>query len=230
MLRGRSGCSLCGRRLLNRRLVLPELTVDLELDLLAHQEAAATQGDVPHESPVRAVQGPGQRSTNLGVAKRVDDHAAVLVIECELLGGVVDGEVADDPEVVAVRRDRLQCEHDLRVLRDVEEVRALEMSVALLGAGGDARCLDGDRAAPGGRVVRIIQLEIRGHLAEAAAHGCDTEVLRAEGDRCVMRVKTPRHGVYSLNAGSAPGGLGHPFVRSTHHEVKCYSLSSDPNP
>ena len=37
-------------------------------------------------------------------------------------------------------------------------------------------------ATAGGRVVGIVQLEVRGHLAEAAAHGRDAEVLRAEGD------------------------------------------------
>ena len=50
----------------------------------------------------------------------------------------------------------------------------------------------------------IVQLQVGGDLAEAPAHGGDAEVLRAEGDRGVMRVKTPRHGVYSLGMPGVP--------------------------
>src|SRR5579859_5008402 len=212
MLRGRAGCGLRADRLSLNRLVLSELTVDLQLDLLADEQATATEGNVPVEPPVGAGDGPGQRAADLDVAVRVNDRAAVFVIERDLASDAFDLQVTGDVEMVAGWRDRLQREHDLRVLLDVEEVGALEVPVAHLVVGRDARGLDGDGPAAGGRIVRIVQLEVGLHLSEAATNGCDTEMLRAEADCGVMRIKTPRHGVYSLNAGSAPGGSGAHFV------------------
>src|ERR1700688_1348173 len=116
MLRGRAGCSLCADRLGLSRLVLPELAVDLELDLLADEQAATTEGNVPVEPPVGAGDGPGQRAADLDVAVRVNGRATVLVIERDLAGDAFDLKVARDLEVVAGGRDRLQREDDLRVL------------------------------------------------------------------------------------------------------------------
>src|SRR3984957_12444335 len=130
MLRGRAGCSLCADGLSLSRLVLPELTVDLQLDLLADEQAAATEGNVPVEPPVGAGNGPGQGAADLGVAVGVDDRAAVLVVERDLASDVFDLQVTRDLELVAGGRDGLQREDDLRVLLDVEEVCSLELSGA----------------------------------------------------------------------------------------------------
>src|ERR1017187_10581819 len=102
MLRGRSGCSSCGHGLRLSGLVERELAVDLELDFLADQKAAASEGNVPREAPVRAIHGPGEGATNLGVAERIDDRAAVLVVEGDLLGQAVDRQVAGEPALVTV--------------------------------------------------------------------------------------------------------------------------------
>src|ERR1039457_2158553 len=213
MLRGRAGCGLCRCGLGFGGLLQRELAVDLELDLLADQESTATEGNVPGEAPVTAVDGSGERAADLGVAERVDDRAAVLVIEGDLFGHAFDGQVAGHLVVVAVTLDRLEREHDFRGVLDIQEVGALQVAVALLRAGRDARGLNGDGAASGRRVVRVVQFQVSGDLAEAATNGRDAKVLRAEGDRRVMRVKTPRHSVYSLQARRAPGGLGLQCIR-----------------
>src|ERR1035441_5224048 len=209
MLRGRPSRGGCG---LDFRLLQCQLTVDLELHLLADEETAPTERNVPGEAPVRPVHRSGQGAADLRVAEGIDDRAGVLVVEGQLAGDLFDLQVACDLEVVALGCDRLQRENNLGVLLGVEEVGALEMTIALLRVRRDARGLDGHRATAGGRVVRIVQLQGSGYLAEAATDGGDPEVLRAEGNGGVMRVKTPRHGVYSLNAGSAPGGSGGVFT------------------
>src|ERR1700683_3374778 len=83
---GRCGCRF-------GRLVEAELTVDLELDLLTDEHAAAAERDVPDEAPVAAVDATGQGAADLGVAVGIGGGAAVLVVERDLFGDVFDGQV-----------------------------------------------------------------------------------------------------------------------------------------
>src|SRR4029077_20087518 len=213
MLRGRADSRLLGCR---GNLSLSKLTVDLELDLLANQQAATAERDVPDEAPVGAVDGSGQRATDLEVAVRIGCGATVLVVERDLLGDVPDSQVTDRLEVVvAVFLDRLQGEDDRRVLLDVEAVSAFQMPVRHVRAGVDARRLHGDGAPPGRRIVRVVQVEVGRDLVEAAAHGGHAHVLRTESDRGVVGVECPRHVVYSCFSRVCPLGAPAHYGRCT---------------
>ena len=88
--------------------------------------------------------------------RSLPNGSAAAALEGEVdgdgLGDALDGQVAGDADdVVADRGDRGGDEGDLGVVRDVEEVVAAQVAVALLVAGVDAVDLDGDLGAWSGR-------------------------------------------------------------------------------
>ncbi len=77
--------------------------------------------------------------------------------ELDRLGDALDRDLAGELDLaVVVGVDRGRVERDLRVLLDVEEVGRLEVAVALLLAGVDARDLDGARQAGASPVASIV--------------------------------------------------------------------------
>src|SRR5918996_4145488 len=117
---------------------LSELEVDLELDLLAHQDAAGVERHIPVEAPVAAIDRARQRATDLAIAGGIDAPAAVLVVELDLVGDALDGEIADDLVAVSPLSDLLGLEDHRGVVLDIEEIRAPEVLVAIDAAGVDA--------------------------------------------------------------------------------------------
>ena len=109
-------CSDLGRHVGDRR------DVELELDLLAHEDAAGLEGRVEGEVPVGAVDGDLTLEADPGVAERVLGRAGLLEGDRDRLGDAVDGEVAGDGPLGAVALDVGRDEGDLRVVGDVEEV------------------------------------------------------------------------------------------------------------
>ena len=128
----------------------------------------------------------------------------------------MQGEVAAEDELVALLQDGGGRELQGRVLLDVQEVSALDVTVALLVAAGEARGLDRDGR---GGVLRRGTVEDQGalELAEAAADGGDHRVLRGEAEGGVGGVDDPGAG--------GDGEVGH-GVNPSEGEVVEHSTSS----
>src|SRR6478735_8938189 len=112
--------------------------VELELDLVRHQQAAGLERGVPGQAPVLAVEDGLALEADAEVAERVAGGAVLLELDRDRLGDVLDGQVAGDGPVAAVAGDVGGDEGDLGVRRDVEEVGALQVAVAVGDAGVDA--------------------------------------------------------------------------------------------
>src|SRR5665811_2155191 len=115
------------------------LDLDAELDLLADQPATGLERLVPREAPLLAVDLRLGGEEGALTAERVAHLPVVLGLHRDGLGYSTDGEIAVDlPVVVAVVLHTRARERQLRVRVDLEEVRAAQMIVALLGARVDA--------------------------------------------------------------------------------------------
>src|SRR5213076_2395538 len=125
-------------RLVSRRLGVGSLRdggdVELELDLVRHQEAAGLERGVPGQAPVLAGQGGLALEADAQVAEGVASGAAGLEIDADRLADTSDGEVAGDRPVVAVALDVRRGEGDRGVRLDLEEVGAAQVRVAVLDA------------------------------------------------------------------------------------------------
>src|SRR5690606_7473062 len=110
--------------------LLDRRDVELEVDLLAHEDAAGLQGGVPVHAPVLAVDGGLALEADALVAERVDGRAGVGEVDRDGLGRALDGEVTGDPVLgVAELLDLGAAERDLRVGVHVEEVVAPQVRV-----------------------------------------------------------------------------------------------------
>lgn len=121
------------------------LALDLDLDLLADQDAAGLQRLVPGQAELLAVDLGRDREAPDVLAPRVGAGAAVLDGELDRLGDVADGEVTDEGELVTgVADDAGAAEGQRGELLRGEEVFAAQVGVAVRGTGGDALGLDRD--------------------------------------------------------------------------------------
>src|SRR3954454_12621161 len=77
---------------------LHELDVEVELDLLGDEHAAAVEGHVPLEAPVLAVDLALGGETGAGAAPRVAADAVELQLQLDGPGDALDGEVAVEHE------------------------------------------------------------------------------------------------------------------------------------
>src|SRR3954453_20598362 len=76
--------------------------VELELDLVRHQEAAGLQRGVPGQAPLLAGDGGVTLEADPDVAERVAGGAGGLELDADRLGDAADGQVAGHGPVVAV--------------------------------------------------------------------------------------------------------------------------------
>ena len=113
--------------------------VERDLDLVADEDAAGLERGVPGQAVVLARDLERGLEAGARVAERVGRGAGELGGELDVAGHAVDGEVADDDVVVAVRADARRGEGPDRLLLGVPEVGALEVPVAVLVAGVDRR-------------------------------------------------------------------------------------------
>src|SRR5690606_1152708 len=98
--------------------------VELDLDLVAHQEAAGLQRGVPGQAEVLAVDLELGLEARPVVAERVLRGAGELGLQLHALGDAVDRQVARDDVVVAVRAHTRGGEGPGRLLAGVPAVRA----------------------------------------------------------------------------------------------------------
>jgi len=115
------------------------LDVEFELDLLAYQHAAALGGHVPREAPVISVDLALGGEAGLRAAPRVALDAVELELQGDGPADALDGEVADQCEVIPVLGDAAADVGRAGEVLDVEEVGALEVAIAGLVAAVD-RC------------------------------------------------------------------------------------------
>ena len=114
---------------------LDQLDVQDDLDLLAHEDAAALDGDVPGQAEVLAVDLGGRLEAGAGAAPRVGRDAGEVQVEVHLAGDALDGEVAH--ELVGGHRGGGEGHH--REAVGVEEVGRRQVRVAVGAAGVDRR-------------------------------------------------------------------------------------------
>src|SRR3954451_5019639 len=131
--------------------------VELELDLLADEDAALVEREVPGQVPVATVDRRFALEADAEAAPRVHRGASELPVDGDRVGLAVDGEVADQGEDVVVDLLDLGAdEGDLRVVLEVEEVGGLQVGVAVGVAGVHARGVDLDL---GPAVLRVLFIE-----------------------------------------------------------------------
>src|SRR3954447_13419718 len=185
--------------------------VELELDLLADEDAALVERDLEGKAPVATVDGRLALEADAEAAPGVDRGAVELPVDRHRVGLAVDGEVTD--QGVDVVFDLLHLgadEGDLRVVGDVEEVRGLEVRVTVGVAGVDALDVDLD-LGPAVLGVLLVQEDLAAVDLEPAADGRDHRVLGREAQPAVGGVDVVRPGD---GAGlGCSGGLGaHRFL------------------
>src|SRR5215216_2946561 len=153
-------------------VLLDGLDLELEADLLAHQDTAALERGVPGEAEVLAVDLGAGREAGPAAAPRVGRPTVVLDVESDRPGDAVDGQVAGEREVTGrAPLDPVAPELDLRVALDVEEVGRAQVLIPLRVAALDAGGVDRDLRPRAQRVVRDVDVALdAGELAPHLAH------------------------------------------------------------
>src|SRR5262245_24104637 len=105
--------------------------VRLEDDLVGEEEGAAPQLGLPLGSPGSAVDGTGELEADPLVAPRVVGRPGELTPELDGLGDALDGQIALDDDLATVGCDGRRGEAELGVPLRVEEVRRLDVRVAI---------------------------------------------------------------------------------------------------
>src|SRR5918993_1564485 len=187
-VRGKEGSGLLG-----------ELHVERQLDLLGDEDATGLEGGVPGQAPVGAVDLAVGLEGGLLVAPRVGGDTVELDLEGDRLGDPLDGEVTGQRAAV----EGGAAERHLRVVLDVEEVRAAEVAVTVGGAAGDGRGRNGDVGDGVGEVLG--DDDGAGDVRERAADLGDHEVASDETDLGVRGVDGPGAGGEAAEGGGVNG-------------------------
>ena len=164
------------------------LDVDLDVDVLADEDAAGLERLVPLQPEVPAIDPRLRREGHALVAPGVLAAAELFDVELHGLGHPVDRQVAGHGVLLlAGLLDLRALVRQLRVLLGVEEVGRLEVPVALRLARVDARDVDLDLHRRLRRVRRV-EGELGGPLGEVAADLRENHVPHAEADVRVLSV------------------------------------------
>src|SRR6185295_10498518 len=126
-----------------RRNLLHGLDLGLDLDFVPDEHTAGLERLVPGQAEVLPIDRGLRRERGADVAPRVLRLAVLFDAKHHLARDAPDRQIADHIDLVT-----RSCPHALAdetqfwMLRDVEEVRRLEMSIAIRHAGLDARGVD----------------------------------------------------------------------------------------
>src|SRR4029450_8580154 len=125
-----------------RRNLLHGLDLGLDLDFVPDEHAAGLERLVPRQAEVLPIDRGLRRERGADVAPWVLRLAVLFDAEHHLARDALDCQIADDIDLIArswldARADETQ----FGILRDVEEFRRLEMSVAVRDACLDTRCV-----------------------------------------------------------------------------------------
>src|SRR5918993_43851 len=179
--------------------LLGELHVERQLDLLGDEDATGLEGGVPGQVPVGAVDLAVGLEGGLLVAPRVGGDTVELDLEGDRLGDPLDGEVTGQRAAV----EGGAAERHLRVVLDIEEVRAAKVAVTVGGAAGDGRGRNGDVGDGVGEVLG--DDDGAGDVRERAADLGDHEVASDEADLGVRGVDGPGAGGEAAEGGGVNG-------------------------
>src|SRR5450755_797501 len=158
------------------------LQLELDLDAIAHQQAARLEDLVPLEAEVLAVEGALRGESDPFVAPGVLAAAAVLDVERDLAADVADGQLSGQTvERRAELLDPRAAEPDLGKVLDVEEVGRPQVIVALGRARVDAGGID-RRLPDRPREIALVEVDLSGELGEAAPSLLDYHVADREVD------------------------------------------------
>src|SRR6185312_646332 len=172
------------------------LQLEVDLDLLADEETAGLQRLVPLGAELLALDGHPAVEGELGLPPGILGLPQPLDGDGDRLRDVTDREVAGHGQLVAARRRDLGAlEGELGKLLGIEEVGRLEVAVALLVVGRDARGVDRHLDARL-RPVLFIQRQRSLPLEEPPAHLGDHHVANGEGDVGVGLVDLPGLGCH----------------------------------
>src|SRR4051812_34894759 len=193
--------------------------VELELDLLADEDAALVERDLEGKAPVATVDGRLALEPDAEAAPRVDRGAVELPVDGDRVGLAVDGEITDQRvDVVLHLLDLRTDEGDLRVVGDVEEVGGAQVRIAVGVAGVDAVDVDLD-LGPAVLGVLLVEEDLAAVDLERAADGGDHGVLGGKPHAAVR-------GVDVIGAGDGAGlgcsGFGaHRFLLLNGCDCNC---------
>lgn len=162
-----------------------EFDLDLEGDLLRHEQPAGFEDHVPGETPVLAVDPSAGAEHGAVVAPRIGGVTQVVHRQCDGTGDALDGEVAMHPPGRALDLDTDGTVGRRRVVLDVEEVARAEVVIAADVAGVDRRHINHDLD---GRVRRVGAYDHRaGDAGEATADLGEAEVAADEAELDLRR-------------------------------------------
>src|SRR5580658_9206841 len=199
---------------------LNELELQSNVNLFADHDSAGFQRGIEGQAKLPAVDGGGGSDADARVAPRVlDRRGGTFDGKLYLAGDAVNAErPCDENAAIGTPRDTGRAEGEGRELLDVEEVRTLEVGVALGVAGVDGGGIDGSfDTGPGG--VGSIVGELAGNAGKAAADVGDHHVADAELGGGVDGVDGPG------GDGGCSGGGTHACVSSLRlDEGQGYSL------
>src|SRR5947208_2105964 len=173
--------------------------VELELDLLADENATLVERDVEVQAPVAAVDGRLAFEARPEIAPGVVGRAGELEVDRDGIALAVDREVTDEGvDIVVNLRDLRRGELDAGVDLDIEEVRAAQVRVAILVSGVDAVGIDRDADAAVVQVL-LVEIDLAAVDLEVAADVDHHRVLGSKADAAVRRVDV---------VGAGQGGCG----------------------
>lgn len=178
---------------------LKHFDVDLDVNILANQNATRFHRLVPRQTEVFAVDRACQRVTDRrGLVEWVCHRSALFALECYRLGRATDREVSGQFDLVAARGSKSRAfEGHLWVIFDVKEVRGSQVIVPIRLAcvdavdvyrRGDLRC---------GEIVRV-EFDVPLERFKFTANLADHHVTNAKTDRRVCCVNLPSHGACPL--------------------------------
>jgi len=185
-------------------LLLVHFDVDGDLDFVAERGWSELGAEVE----VGALDdGAGFKAADEGALLVLLRGDGAVYVQDDGLGDAREGEVAFDLEAADGAGDLGGLEVDRRILRDVEEVRALEVLIAGGGCRVDRGGVDvGDDR--GLRGVLLVPLDFAGDGGDGAADVGDAEMAYFEVRLRVRGVDGPGAGLGGGNAGGKQGGSG----------------------
>src|ERR1700743_3811031 len=169
-----------------------ELEGDVDLYVIAENDAAGVRGHVPGEAEFLAVDLAADGEAGAGVTPGIFYDAAEFHFELYIFCDAVHREVAVDivGTVIVDVLDPGDNEFDLRDVGGVEEGGGLYVAVALFLFRIDGGAVDGEGGLCGGEVITF-RGDIGGEGREGAGHGGDHQVLYLEFDFRMRGVQYP---------------------------------------
>src|SRR5436190_1109644 len=172
--------------------LLHQLHFTTDAHFIADQYTASLKGGVPVQVPVLAVDLAVYRNAGLGIPPWITGDTTPFNVQLHRLGDTIDGQPAlHRPTAVMVHIPGTGgLEGDARMVGDVEEVRALDVLVAVGTAGRYTGRIRPEVDAGLAQVVAFHN-DIGAEFPEAAGHAGDHQVFHLELDLAMRGIDGP---------------------------------------